>query len=135
MDSGSEQLTLAFSLAAVKRLAAPEDVFADATTWSQNVGVVSREPRAAHQYVREHDLRQDFFTGERSIGESLALIKRQFATDRYVFLGTTAGDRSLADSTGWEYYSIEEGAAKAGWDVSTSEGPVGRLSRILRRFR
>lgn len=135
MDGGDERLALAFALAAAERLAAPEDAFADARRWSRYVGIVSDDPRAADRYARERDLPQDFFTGERGKGDSLAIVRRQYAADRYVFLGTTDGDRRLADSIGWEYYPVEEAAARAEWELSSTDGALARLAALLGRVR
>lgn len=115
-------MTLAFSLSAAERLAAPGAAFADARGWTSYLGIVSQAPRAAERFARDRDLSQDFFTGARGRAESLALIREQYPTGRHVFVGVDESDRRLADSTGWEYRPIEAAADKAGWELETSGG-------------
>ncbi|MFB6295278.1 MAG: hypothetical protein ABEH66_00330 [Halobacteriales archaeon] len=131
---GSDDMTLAFSLSAAERLADPGAAFADAEEWTRYRGIVSQAPRAADRFARERDLPQDFFTGTRGRPESLALIREQYATGRHVFVGTGESDRRVADSTGWEYRSIEEAAERAGWELE-DPGSGGFLQGILDRFR
>jgi len=115
-------MTLAFELAALQRLADPEGVFADARQWTQYVGVVSEKPTyVVTNYTRKHRVRQDFFSGPRGVEESLGNVRRQFDTDRHVFLGTTDGDREKAQAAGWEYVPIESAAGAAGWELGEPE--------------
>lgn len=72
--------------------------------------------QAADRFARDHDLSQDFFTGNRGRAESLALIDEQYRTERHVFVGT------------------EDAADRAGWELSTS-GDTGFLGRLLDPFR
>lgn len=127
-------MTLAFSLAAVKRLARPGEAFADAQAWSSHVGIVSDDPRAAQRYADAHDLPQEFFTGDHGIRASLALLDEQFETDRHVFVGTTDDDRRIGTDAEWEYLSVEDAAAKAGWSLVTSDGLRARIRRFFERL-
>lgn len=124
-------MTLALSLAAAKRLAAPEAVFTDARAWSQHIGIISEDRHTTEEYIRNHGLTQDFFTGEYDKAESLTLVSRQFETDRYVYLGTNEDDRRAANASGWEYFSIEEAAAKADWELAAPAGGSG-MDKIIR---
>jgi hypothetical protein len=115
---GSSDMTLAFELAALKRLAEPDAVFSDARTWSKYVGVVSEEPTyVVTNFTRKNRIRQDFFSGPRGREESLENVQAQFDTDRHVFVGTSESDADLADRVGWEYVPIEAAADAADWEL------------------
>jgi len=115
---GSSDMTLAFELAALKRLAEPDAVFSDARTWSKYVGVVSEEPTyVVTNFTRKNRIRQDFFSGPRGREESLENVKRQFDTDRHVFVGTGEADAALAETVDWEYVPIEGAAEAADWTL------------------
>jgi hypothetical protein len=119
---GSSDMTLAFELAALKRLAEPDAVFSDARTWSKYVGVVSEEPTyVVTNFTRKNRIRQDFFSGPRGREESLENVKRQFDTDRHVFVGTSEGDADLAEAVDWEYVPIETAAEAADWELGDPE--------------
>jgi len=116
-------MTLAFSLAALERLADPEHAFADARQWSTHVGVVSDRPQhVAMKFTRDHELPKHFLP--RPGGEKLATLEdvrsvssEYETTERYVFVGTSDDDREIAAGAGWEYVPLEEAAAAAGWDL------------------
>ena len=120
---GSADMTLAFELAALKRLADPEAVFADARTWSEYVGVVSDKPTyVVTNFTRKNRIRQDFFSGPRGKEESLDNVKRQFDTDRHVFVGVPdSDDPGVAESVDWEFLSIEQAAEAAEWELGDPE--------------
>ena len=123
MDSGSGDMTLAFELEALRGLADPSAVFNDARQWTEYVGVVSEKPTyVVTNFTRKHRVRQDFFSGPRGVKESLENVKRQFDTDRHVFVGTTDDDREIAEATGWEYLALEDAADAAGWELGGEEG-------------
>jgi hypothetical protein len=112
-------MTLAFELEALKALADPNAVFNDARQWTEYVGVVSDKPTyVVTNFTRKHRVRQDFFSGPRGVEESLENVKRQFDTDRHVFVGTSDEDRDLADRTEWEYLPLEQAAEAAGWALA-----------------
>lgn len=119
---GSSDMTLAFELAALKRLAEPDAVFSDARTWSKYVGVVSDKPTyVVTNFTRKNRIRQDFFSGPRGREESLENVQRQFDTDRHVFVGTTDDDAELADRVDWEYLPLEQAAEAAEWELGEPE--------------
>jgi hypothetical protein len=116
--NGSGDMTLAFDLEALKRLAHPDAVFTDARQWSEYVGVVSEKPTyVVTNFCRKHRIRQDFFSGPRSREESLENVREQFGTDRHVYVGIDAEDEQLAAETGWEYLPIEDAAEAAEWEL------------------
>ncbi|UIP01106.1 hypothetical protein Hbl1158_07100 [Halobaculum sp. CBA1158] len=113
---GSTDMTLAFELDALKSLADPNAVFNDARGWTEYVGVVSEKPTyVVTNFTRKHRVRQDFFSGPRGVVESLENVKRQFDTDRHVFVGITDDDRAVAEETGWEFLPLEQAAEAADW--------------------
>ena len=116
---GSGDMTLAFDLAALQRLADPSEVFSDARRWTEYVGVVSEEPTyVVTNYTRKHRIRQDFFSGPKEKGESLENVREQFDTERHVYVGDSEADRELAAETGWEYLDLEDAAEAADWDIA-----------------
>lgn len=123
--NGDGEMTLAFELTALYALADPNAVFNDSRQWSKYVGVVSDEPTyVVTNYTRKRRIRQDFFSGPKGKGESLSSVKRQFDTDRHVFIGTTEDDAELAAEHEWEYLPVEQAAEAAGWALAeeTDEG-------------
>jgi len=127
MDGGgSTDMTLAFELAALKRLADPGEVFADARTWSEYVGVVSDKPTyVVTNFTRKKRIRQDFFSGPRGKDESLENVRRQFGTGRHVLVGVDDEDRALAEDIGWEYVDVETAADAAGWELGDGDDDAG----------
>lgn len=116
-DGGT--MTLAFELSALRMLADPAEAFADARRWSEYVGVISDEPTyVVTNFTRKRRIRQDFFSGPKGKGESLAAVLGQFDTDRHVFVGTTDDDAALAADHGWEYQPVEAAAEAAGWPIA-----------------
>jgi hypothetical protein len=120
MDGGgSTDMTLAFELEALRALADPNAVFNDARQWTEYVGVVSEKPTyVVTNFTRKHRIRQDFFSGPRGVEESLENVKRQFDTDRHVFVGTTDEDRAVAEETDWEFLPLDRAAEAAGWELA-----------------
>lgn len=118
----SSDMTLAFELEALKRLAEPDVVFTDTRQWSEYVGVISEKPTyVVTNFTRKKRIRQDFFSGPRGRRESLENVSRQFDTARHVFIGTTEEDRALAEEVDWEYLDIGEAAEAAEWTLGTAE--------------
>ena len=123
MDGGgSSDMTLAFELEALKRLARPEEVFSDARGWTEYVGVISEKPTyVVTNFTRKNRIRQDFFSGPRGRRESLESVKDQFQTERHVFVGVNADDEALAEEVGWEYLPLERAAEAADWGLADDE--------------
>ena len=123
MEGGSGDMTLAFELGALEALANPTEVFSDARRWTEYIGVISAEPTyVVTNFTRKNRIRQDFFSGPRGRRESLENVKRQFDTDRHVFVGTGENDRDLAADVDWEYLAIDDAAEAAGWEIAPDEG-------------
>ena len=123
MDSGgSSDMTLAFELDALKALADPNAVFNDARQWTSYVGVVSDQPTyVVTNFTRKERIRQDFFSGPRGVEESLENVKRQFDTERHVFVGVSEEHEAQANATDWEYLPLEQAAEAAGWELADDE--------------
>ncbi|WP_049985179.1 DUF7124 domain-containing protein [Halobellus rufus] len=117
-------MTLAFELSALQALADPNAVFSDARQWTEYVGVLSDKPTyVVTNFTRKHRIRQDFFSGPRGVQDSLENVKRQFDTDRHVFVGTTEEDEDIAEAAGWEYLPLEQAAEAAGWTIAGDTDP------------
>ena len=119
MDGGSStDMTLAFELAALQRLADPGGVFDGARRWSEYVGVVSAEPTyVVTNFTRTHRIRQDFFSGPQGKDESLENVRGQFDTDRHVLVSPLAEDEGLAVDVEWEFVPLERAAEAADWEL------------------
>ncbi len=127
--NGSGDMTLAFDLTALQGLAKPDAVFTDARQWSEYVGVISERPTyVVTNFTRKHRIRQDFFSGPRGREESLANVKDQFGTDRYVYVGTGGADRDLAETAGWEYLGVEAAAEAADWELGEPDPPDAQVT-------
>ncbi|AKH98343.1 DUF7124 domain-containing protein [Halanaeroarchaeum sulfurireducens] len=119
---GSEDMTLAFELTALRSLANPSTVFANTRQWTSYTGIVSEEPtHALTNYARSRRIRQDFFSGPDGKAGTLEKVKSQFESERYVFVGTDEDDRELAESVGWEYLDVREAADAADWELRDEE--------------
>lgn len=114
----SGEMTLAFDLSALERLANPGKVFDGARRWSKYVGVVSDKPTyVVTNFTRKNRIRQDFFSGPRGKEDSLSSVADQFDTDRYVFVSDDDEDRALAERIDWEFLPVEEAAEAADWKL------------------
>jgi len=121
-SGGSGDMTLAFELTALQALAKPGEVFADARRWTEYVGVVSEKPTyVVTNFTRKRRIRQDFFSGPKGKAESLESVKRQFDTDRHVFVGVDDEDKALAEEVGWEFLHVEDAAEAAGWTLAEDD--------------
>ena len=142
-DPGKE-VTLAFSRAALERLADPAAVFADARGWSRYVGLLDNDPASLAEIADEPGLRQDNELGDRDKWLALADVREATAGDtpRHVFVGVTEDDRLAAGRTGWEFVPVTVAAEKAGWALEDetgsgtgSTGVSGLLDRLRRWVR
>jgi hypothetical protein len=90
------------------------------------VGVRRGRQRQAH--VRRHELHPEephpagLLLRAAGREESLENVKRQFDTDRHVFVGTSDEDAALAEQVEWEYLPLEDAAEAAGWELGDPEG-------------
>ncbi|MFB6090417.1 MAG: hypothetical protein ABEJ97_05100 [Halobellus sp.] len=119
---GADDLTLALTYGAMKRLEDPRLVCADANQWADWLGVVGDVP--AHvltNFQREHGLDLDFFNGGgKGPAERLADIDEHsmFYADRMLLIGVDEDDAAIAERAGWEYLDLDEAAEKADWTLA-----------------
>lgn len=125
------ETTLGFELAAFKAFDRPNEVVADARTWSRYVGLIATDTDAVTSYVQTHELNLDFLPGDRDKWLALEEIREKTNTDRHVFVGLASDDRMAAEHTGWEFVPVEEAAEKAGWALTDhttrNSGFLGRI--------
>jgi hypothetical protein len=133
--SGRHDMTLAFSLSAVDRLADPVAAFEDAQRWSQHVGVVDNDRDAVAETVDRLDLPQAFDLGDRDVWLAMQGIRESTDSPRYVYVGTSGEDRRIASHLGWEFVSVTEAARKADWGLVGNDPDPGLLTRLLRAVR
>lgn len=113
------RLTLAFDLDALRRLVDPGGAVADATRWSEHVGIVTdRPPHVLTKFTRDHGIQQDFSPDPGPAAQTLEHMREHFDTGRYVHVGTSPEHERRAETTGWEFLSLEEAAGDAGWDIA-----------------
>ncbi|WP_255149833.1 DUF7124 domain-containing protein [Halorarius halobius] len=116
------RLTLAFDLAALRRLSDPARVVADAKQWSEHVGVVTdRPPHVLTKFTREHAIDHALAPEPAPAVESLEHAREHFETGRYVHVGTREEHEGRAERVGWEYLEIAEAAELAGWGLETPD--------------
>ena len=115
----ADDMTLALTYEAAKRLSEPAYAFNDASGWSDWIGIVGDVP--AHvitKFQREHTIDADFFNGT-GMGprERLADVgpRSMFYAERFVLVGCE-GEEAWAPED-WEFLPLEEAAEKAGWDL------------------
>ncbi len=127
-------MTLAFEVAALRRLEDPAGVVEDARRWSDHVGIVSgQSPAEASMFARDHGVHPDFSTGPHDKFETLKKVKQRFATERYVLVGTDEEDKVVAMAAKWEVLPVTEAAEKAGWELGPWDDEEGSLFDTIRR--
>lgn len=112
----STGLTLAFDLAALKRLRDPSTAFADARGWSEHVGIVSDQPpHVLTKFVRDHGLRNDFPAEPALASETLDHMRTHHDTERYVYVVPDPTDIGTGE---WEVLPLSEAAERADWELA-----------------
>jgi len=108
-------LTLAFDLAALRRVADPAAAVADARRWSEYVGVVTdRPPYVLTKFTREHAVGNDFPPEPAPAAETLDHMRTHHDTERYVFV---VPDDATPTAEGWEPLPLSEAVERAGWEL------------------
>lgn len=122
-DDGAGDLTLAFELGALRRLAAPAAAVADARSWAARVGVVSVEaPERVRPFAERAGFVPDFVGSATGETDGLAVVRRQYPAARHVLVGAGGVDAAAVRSLGWEYVDVAEAADAAGWSLAEREG-------------
>ncbi len=116
---GADDMTMAVTYEAAKRLADPGLVFAGAT-FADWIGIVGEvDAHVINTFQRSHGVDADFFNGTGTgPGERLAEITEMsmFFAERMVVLGCE-DEEWIAKEAGWEFLDIETAAEKAGWEL------------------
>lgn len=133
MADRSGDMTLAFTLEALERLADPVAAIEDARTWSSYLGGVSARPNGALSFTKERRVRLDFFSGTRTPAETLFAATSNYHTERYVLVGTEE-QANLPPTPNWEFRTIEDAADAAGWDLGGADDERGLLGTLRDRL-
>lgn len=117
---GADEMTMAVTYEAAKRLADPGFVFAGAA-FADWIGIVGEvDAHVINNFQRSNRIDADFFNGTGTgPGERLAEITEMsmFFAERMVVLGCE-DERWIAEEAGWEFVPIETAAEKAGWELA-----------------
>lgn len=116
-----DEMTMAVTYRAAKRLAHPASAFADAGAWADWIGIVGRvDTPVINRFQRQHGVDADFFSGTGTDpGERLAEIgaRSMFYAKRMVVVGVAGEDERVAAAADWEFVPLDEAAEKAGWTL------------------
>jgi len=122
------EVTLALTLSAMRECTDPAAVVDDAREWSRYVAVVGRQPETVRAFATAQDLAWTFeFDGDK--WQTMEQIRTTVPSPRYVFVGVTDEDRTIAMHLDWEFLRLEEAAARADWALATEE-PSGLRNRL-----
>ncbi len=115
-----DDMTMALTLSAVRRLDNPGGAVRDATEWTDWIGLVGDvSVGRLTRYCDETAIDPDFINATGTDpAERLSGIESgsMFHAERLVVVGTP-DERSLATDVGWEFVPITEAASKAGWGL------------------
>lgn len=118
---GVDDVTMALTYGAARRLASPARVFASAGGWCDWIGVVGDVPaHVVQKFQRDAGVDADFFNGSGTApGERLAGIDRNsmFYAARMLVVGLEGEDEPVAETAGWEFVPLSEAAKAADWDL------------------
>ncbi len=120
----ADDMTMALTYGALKRLEDPQLVAADANAWADWVGIVGDVGSfVINKFQRDHRIDVDFFNGSsQGPAERLADVDEtsMFYAERMVLVGLP--DESwMADPPEWEFVPLSEAAGKADWAWSDAE--------------
>jgi hypothetical protein len=118
---GVDDMTLAFTYEAAKRLTEPQRAFADAGRWADWIGIIGyTDAHVLNTFQRRNHLDLDFFNGTGTgPGERLAEIDEHsmFFAERMVVVGSESESKEIAETADWEFVPLSEAAAKAEWKL------------------
>jgi hypothetical protein len=130
-DTETGAVTLAFSLAAIDRLADPSAVFADATAWSRSIGIVDGDTELIQETVTEYSLRQDYDMEGRDKWFVLEKICETTETPRHVYIGASDEDMRVSTLFCWEYLRVTTAAEEADWTLVEPRAESRIVGRLL----
>jgi len=133
-DTGTDELTLAFSLSAVEKLEDPKAVFEDAENWSRSIGLIDDDTERIERIVAQYDLRQDFAIQDRDKWFALEEIC-ETTSPRHVYIGASDEDMRVSTLFCWEYVRVTEAAEKANWKLSETRSGSTIVARLLAPLR
>lgn len=121
-DGGGDDMTLAFTYEAAKRVVDFRAVVADAAGWADWIGLVGEVPaHIINKFQRNNQIDLDFFNGGGTTpAERLASIDRHsmFFAERMVLVGIGSEDEEIAAAAGWEFVPLAKAAEKADWGLT-----------------
>lgn len=122
------EVTLALALSALRECTDPAAVVEDAREWSRYVAVVDRRPAAVREFADEHGVDWEFdLEGDK--WQTMEQVRTTVPSPRYVFVGVTDEDRTVAMHLDWEFLRVEVAAEKAGWELERN-GSAGFRDRL-----
>jgi len=120
---GVDDMTMAITYEAARRLVNPRAVMADAAAWADWVGIVGDvEAYTINKFQRDAQIDTDFFSGSgQGPAERLADIDEHsmFFAERMVVVGVD-GEAWIAEEADWEFVPLETAAEKADWELESS---------------
>jgi len=118
----ADDMTMALTYKAAKRLAYPASAFADAEAWADWIGIVGHvDTPVINRFQRQNGVDADFFSGTGTgPGERLAEVgpRSMFYAERMVVVGLEGEDERVAAEADWEFVPLSEAAEKAGWELN-----------------
>ncbi|AZH26348.1 DUF7124 domain-containing protein [Haloplanus aerogenes] len=118
----ADDMTMALTYKAAKRLAYPASAFADAESWADWVGIVGHvDTPVINRFQRQNGVDADFFSGTGTgPGERLAEVgpRSMFYAKRMVVVGIAGEDERVAAEADWEFVPLSEAAEKADWELN-----------------
>ncbi len=119
-----DEMTMALTYEAMKRLEDPQRVIADANAWADWVGIVGDvESFVINKFQRDNRIDVDFFNGSsQGPAERLAAVDEtsMFYAERMVLVGLP-GEEWMAEAAEWEFVPLSEAAGKADWARTDGE--------------
>lgn len=116
----ADDMTMAFTYRAARRLTNPAAAFADASRWTDWLGIVGDvDAHVITKFQRDHGIDGDFFNGSGTgPAERLAGVDHHsmFFADRMVLVGVE-DEAWIAAEAGWEFVRLSDAAAEADWEL------------------
>lgn len=121
MSADDGEMTLLFTLDALRRLSDPAAAVEDAGRWSAGVGAAAEDHDDLTAFLDREGVDPDFVSGERGLVGGLAAIRQRVHTERHVVVGATVESETSAEALGWEYLDVAAAAEEAGWRLAAED--------------